>query len=257
MRGDDVVARVSGGEFMVLLPDLRAAADAPGLAQKLMRAITRSYAVEKTALTPTFSCGYAAFPEAGRDAETLMQNAHATLFHVRGGGKGGIAAYSESIRDDLETRVALEGGLRAALDQDEFVVQYQPVVGLRERRIVACEALVRWRRPDGGIVPPGRFIPLAEDSGLIVPLGAQVMRKACRQAADWSRGDPAPLNVSINLSPRQLHDPDLVATLQAALAAVGAAREPGRARAHREHARRRRRRRRGHPRAASRRSACA
>jgi diguanylate cyclase (GGDEF)-like protein/PAS domain S-box-containing protein len=218
VRGDDVVARVSGGEFMVLLLDLRGAADAPGLAHKLMRAITRPYTVEKTALTPTFSCGFATFPDAGRDAESLMQNAHATLFHVRGGGKGGIAAYSESIRDDLETRVALEGGLRAALDQDEFVVQYQPIVGLRERRIVGCEALVRWRRPDGGIVPPARFIPLAEDSGLIVPLGAQIMRKACRQAADWSRGDPAPLNVSINLSPRQLHDPDLVATLQAALA---------------------------------------
>ena len=218
VRGDDVVARVSGGEFMVLLPDLREAANAPGLAQKVLHAITRSYVVEKTPLTPSFSCGYATFPEAGRDAETLMQNAHATLFHVRGGGKGGIAAYSESIRDDLETRVALEGGLRAALEHDEFVVQYQPIVGVRERRIVACEALVRWRRPDGVIVPPGRFIPLAEDSGLIVPLGAQVMRKACRQAAGWSWGDPAPLNVSINLSPRQLHDPDLVATLQAALA---------------------------------------
>jgi EAL domain-containing protein (putative c-di-GMP-specific phosphodiesterase class I) len=147
-----------------------------------------------------------------------MQNVHATLFHVRGGGKGGIAAYSEGIRGDLEARIALEGGLRAALTRDEFVVHYQPIVGVRERRIVACEALVRWQRPDGGVVPPGRFIPLAEDSGLIVPLGAQVMRKACRQLADWSRGDAAPVNVSINLSPRQLHDPDLVATLQAALA---------------------------------------
>jgi diguanylate cyclase (GGDEF)-like protein/PAS domain S-box-containing protein len=218
VRGEDVVARVSGGEFMVLLADLRQAGDAAGLAQKVVGTITRSYVVEQTPLTPTFSCGYGCFPEAGRDAETLMQNVHATLFHVRGGGKGGIAAYSESIRDDLEARVALEGGLRAALAHDEFVVHYQPIVGLRERRIVACEALVRWRRPDGGIVPPARFIPLAEDSGLIVPLGAMVMRKACRQLADWSSGDPAPLSVSINLSPRQLHDPDLVATLQAALA---------------------------------------
>ena len=221
VRAEDTVARVSGGEFMVLLPDLRRAEDAPVVAQKVMRAIARPYVVEKTPLTPTFSCGYAASPEAGRDAETLMQNAHATLFHVRGSGKGGIAGYSESIRDDLETRIALEGGLRAALEHDEFVVQYQPIVGVRERRIVACEALVRWRRPDGGIVPPGRFIPLAEDTGLIVPLGAQVMRKACRQAAEWSGGDPAPLNVSINLSPRQLHDPDLVAGLQAALAGSG------------------------------------
>ena len=218
VRGDDVVARVSGGEFMVLLTDLREAGDAPGLAKKIVGAISRPYVVEGTALTPTFSCGYGCFPGAGRDADTLMQNVHATLFHVRGAGKGGIAAYSEGIRDDLETRVALEGGLRAALAQAEFVVQYQPIVGVRERRTVACEALVRWRRPDGVIVPPGRFIPLAEDSGLIVPLGAQVMRKACRQLAQWSAGDPAPLNVSINLSPRQLHDPELVATLQAALA---------------------------------------
>jgi diguanylate cyclase (GGDEF)-like protein/PAS domain S-box-containing protein len=218
VRGEDVVARVSGGEFMALLADLRDAGDAPRLAKKIVDAISRPYVVEGSSLTPTFSCGYATFPEAGRDADTLMQNVHATLFHVRGGGKGGIAAYSEGIRGDLEARIALEGGLRAALTRDEFVVHYQPIVGVRERRIVACEALVRWQRPDGGVVPPGRFIPLAEDSGLIVPLGAQVMRKACRQLADWSRGDAAPVNVSINLSPRQLHDPDLVATLQAALA---------------------------------------
>jgi diguanylate cyclase (GGDEF)-like protein/PAS domain S-box-containing protein len=221
VRGDDVVARVSGGEFKVLLADLRETADAPELAHKIMRAITRPYAVEGKEIAPTFSCGYATWPDAGRDAETLMQNAHATLYHVRQTSQGGIAAYSESIRDDLEARVALEGGLRAALEQDEFVVQYQPVVSLRERRIAACEALVRWRRLDGALVPPNRFIPLAEQTGLIVPLGAKVMNLACRQLAAWSRGDASPLAVSINLSPRQLHDPDLVATLEVALSAAG------------------------------------
>jgi EAL domain-containing protein (putative c-di-GMP-specific phosphodiesterase class I) len=173
----------------------------------------------------TTSIGICQFPEDGDDSETLMRNADIAMYRAKEQGRDGYALYNESLDPAAEGRLEVESDLRAAIEREEFVLFYQPVFNVEDGHVVAFEALVRWQHPERGLVSPGEFIPIAEDTGLILPLGEWVIRTACRQAKDWQdRGLPA-LPVAVNLSGYRFHRSDPCANISQVLDGTGLAPE--------------------------------
>ena len=222
-RPFDTVARLGGDEFTVLLEDVRDARDALPAGERIIDALRAPFTVLDCEVAMHASVGIADAGATAIDAEELLRRADVAMYRAKEHGKGRCEVYETGMRHVVAERLELKTALERALENDELVVHYQPIVSLRTDTIVSLEALVRWRHPSRGLVGPDVFIRLAEDTGLIVGVGHFVLESACRQARAWSLGFPehVRLEMSVNLSPRQLRSPGFVADLQAVLERTG------------------------------------
>ncbi len=204
-RSGDTVARFGGDEFAVVLADVGHIDDAVLVAEQLVERFNAPFAVFGQEIFVTFSVGITLYPLDGRDAETLMRNADSAMYVAKTAGRNCYRLYTASMTESAAERLALQTGLRRALDQDELVLYYQPQLELESGRIIGVEALVRWQHPEKGLISPAQFIPVAEETGLIVPLGEWVLRAACLQAKAWQeRG--IYMRMGVNLSARQFRE---------------------------------------------------
>ena len=207
----NTVSRLGGDEFVVVLGEVRRAEDSAAAARRIAEALAAPIVVGATEVRITASIGISVFPVDGNDVESLLKNADAAMFHAKEQGRDCSRFYTASLNERAVKRFSLETNLRKALERDEFIVYYQPKIDIASGRPSGMEALIRWRRPDGAIIPPGEFIPIAEETGLIVPIGDWVLRKACAQAMAWIMRGLGPLRLSVNLSAAQFRQPRLVA----------------------------------------------
>jgi diguanylate cyclase (GGDEF)-like protein len=219
LRRDETVARLGGDEFAVLIDDIDDADDAVHVAQRVAVSLRAPFSVGGRELFTSASVGIATGHDA---AEDLVRFADMAMYKAKKRGKGSFELFRAGMHTELLERLELEADIQHALDRDELELHYQPIIDLGSGRVVAGEALIRWRHPERGLVSPGEFIPVAEETGLILPIGDWVMEEACRQAAEWRRshGDAAPA-VTVNISGVQLERPELVAKLRHALLASG------------------------------------
>jgi diguanylate cyclase (GGDEF)-like protein/PAS domain S-box-containing protein len=206
VRGSDTVSRQGGDEFVVLLSEVTQAEDATITAVRMLQAVAASHKIDDRDLHINTSIGIAVYPEDGTDAETLIKNADTAMYHAKENGKRSYQFFKPSMNTRAVARQFIEESLRRALDRKEFAVHYQPKVNIQTGKITGAEALVRWTHPDRGEVPPTEFIPVAEDSGLILPIGKWVLREACQQARAWLDAGLIISTVSVNLSAMQFRD---------------------------------------------------
>lgn len=222
LREGDTIARMGGDEFTILLEDIGSAEDAAKAARKLLDALLQPIHVEAHELFVTASIGIALFPEDGDSAELLLKNADTAMYRAKEAGRNSYRLCTRAMNNRAAERLSIENALRRALDRQELVLHYQPLVRLEDGKVAGMEALLRWNRPEHGIVPPATFIGIAEETRMIIPIGAWVLREACRQAKLWQQQDPM-LRISVNLSPRQFQQGDLCDTVAAALEESGLA----------------------------------
>ena len=221
LRRSDTVARLGGDEFMVLLLGTSGEKAAARVAQKLIDVLRPPLRVEGHELTTSASIGIALFPHDGDDPETLLKNAANALSRAKEQGRNHYQFYTNDMNAVAFERLILESGLRKALEQGELVLHYQPKVSVADGSIRGVEALLRWQHPDLGMVAPAEFIPLAEETGLIVPIGAWVLRMACAQVSGWHRLGHGQLDLAVNISARQFQERNLVGTIAAAVSESG------------------------------------
>ncbi len=217
VRTVDTVARVGGDEFVVVLNDLNRESDITKVLPALLAAITQPMSVEGHALTVTGSIGISVYPRDGRDVATLLKNADTAMYRTKEAGCNGYRFYAQEMNADAIDRLRLENDLRNAVKGDELILYYQPQVDAVSGRIIAAEALLRWQHPQLGLVSPAAFIPLAEETGLIVPIGEWVLRRVCTQMRSWREAALPEVRVAVNLSPRQFRQSNIVAMIRAAV----------------------------------------
>lgn len=221
MGEGNTVARFGSDEFSFLLTRIKEAEDAARLAREFQMVLDRSFTVEGHDLYVTSSIGISLYPDDGHDAQGLLKSAGAALYRAKQGGGSNYQFYTADMNERALHRLALENQLRWALERDEFRVYYQPQVSIDTGQITGMEALVRWQHPELGLVSPAEFIPLSEDTGLVAPIGEWVLRTACAQTKLWQDCGFHNLHVSVNLSPRQFQQPDLVAVVSRLLRQTG------------------------------------
>jgi predicted signal transduction protein with EAL and GGDEF domain len=221
LREDDAVARFGGDEFVLVVENLSKSSDAAVVAEKVLACCAEPFVIDGRELNVTASIGVSVYPEDGTDAETLLKNADTAMYRAKDKGRGGHEFYAAQMNAQGTERLMLESGLRRALERNELELHYQPKMDLRTQRIVGVEALMRWRHPVLGMVSPAQFIPIAEETGLIVPMGLWALRTACAEARDWqSRGLP-PVQMSVNLSVRQFASDSLIEDIATTLHDTG------------------------------------
>ena len=223
LRETDLVARLGGDEFVVVLEGGGGAAEISGVAQKMLAAIGQPLTLQGCGLDVTGSIGIGVFPDDGEDAAALLKHADAAMYLAKERGKNNVQFYTAELADQAARQFAIETELRSALVRDELFLHYQPKIDIASGAMRSVEALVRWAHPQRGLVMPGDFIGLAEERGLIVPIGRWVMQAACRQMRDWRSAGLAAPSVAVNLSARQFASETLVADLLDALTAYGIA----------------------------------
>jgi len=221
LRETDTVARLGGDEFVVLAEDVHGSVPAVPLAQRILEALAQPHVLDGRECHVTASIGIANYPEDGSDTASLLKHADIAMYRAKEKGKNAFEFYTPQLNIHTVERLALEASLRHAIERDELVLHYQPKLDLATRRIVGVEALIRWQHPDLGFVPPGAFIPLAEETGLVVPIGEWVLRTACNQAQRWIAEGLAPLRVAVNISARQFVRDDLPLCIDQVLQATG------------------------------------
>jgi diguanylate cyclase (GGDEF)-like protein/PAS domain S-box-containing protein len=224
LRGGDTAARLGGDEFGILLEDVTDMREAAGVAERLIEALRPPFEIDGKTTFVYASVGIALSGDtAGQHAAELLRNADVAMFTAKRRGKGRYEFFEPDMHTAAVRRLELKAELEQALEGEQFFLHYQPAVDLASGRITGIEALVRWKHPEHGIVPPLDFIPLAEETGLILPIGRWVLREACKQAREWQLGYPVnpELSVGVNLSGRQLQDPSVVADVRAALEDTG------------------------------------
>ncbi len=224
VRDADTVARFGGDEFAVLLEDISTQADAARVAERILESLHASVDLDGQRVFVGASIGIA-IGDGSRGSEELMRDADLAMYMAKNAGKGRYELFEEEMHVQAQRRLQLEQELRRAVEERQFVLHYQPIVDLETGRIRDVEALVRWQREDGALVPPNEFIPLAEETGLIIPLGRWVLREACAQVAAWQQTLPGAgdLGVAVNISARQLGYGDVVADVARALGSSGLA----------------------------------
>jgi diguanylate cyclase (GGDEF)-like protein len=217
-REGDVVARRGGDEFIVLLPELDDLQEPARVAQKIVDAFARVFVLQEHELFISTSVGVSVFPHDGRDSETLIRNADLAMYRAKEAGRNRYNLYTPAMDVQASRRLALESGLRQALARGELLLYYQPKVNIRSGRIASIEALARWHHPEFGMVPPTQFIPMAEETGMIVSIGEWVLRTACAQNKAWQQAGFPPMRISVNFSPRQFQQFDLAEMVERVLA---------------------------------------
>src|SRR6185503_8057385 len=202
VRGGDIVSRLGGDEFAILLERIADARDSALVAERVQSALNEPMNIGGYVHVTTVSVGVALSSSAHEPPEYFLRSADMAMYRAKNSGRAKFEMFDRAMHAEALTRLQLETDLRAAFDRQEFFLEYQPIVALPEGRVVGVEALVRWRHAERGVVSPATFVPVAEDTGLIVPLGRWVLREACRQAHEWQQRfqGPRPLTLSVNLS---------------------------------------------------------
>jgi len=222
-RDQDTVARLGGDEFLIVLSDVKDIPDAAVAAERLMDAMTGGFVVQGHPLSVSCSLGISIFPEHGVDGETLIKNADAAMYSAKDNGRNNIQLFTDQMNAQAVERLALESSLRRALEKKELFLVYQPQMDVATGKITGLEALLRWQHPELGLVPPDRFIRIAENSGLIIPIGEWVLRAACSQARRWQdEGIPAVV-VAVNVSAVQFRQPGFCELIKRVLEETGLA----------------------------------
>jgi predicted signal transduction protein with EAL and GGDEF domain/DNA-binding response OmpR family regulator len=217
---EGTVARLGGDEFIVLLPDVAQAEDPAKVARRVLDAFREPFQVGSNEFFVSVSIGIGIFPQDGENAEDLLKNADAALYHAKDSGRNNFQFYSPALNDAAFRRLSLETSLRKAIERNEFILYYQPQVHARDGKLIGVEALIRWNHPDLGLVYPGQFVPLAEETGLIQAIDDWVLRQACIQSRAWLDAGLPQIHVAVNLSGSQFHRKDLLERVDAALGAV-------------------------------------
>src|SRR6185369_3805775 len=212
MRQGDVLSRVAGDEFAVLLDDVSGEDEACSVATRIQQALAISFNLFGQEVYVTMSIGIALGPGQGEQMSDILRDAETAMHHAKERGKARYEVFGRDMHGQVMSRLKMETDLRHACERDELFVDYQPIVSLQDRTLIGFEALVRWRHPEFGLVPPKDFIPVAEETGQILTIGQVVLESACRQARYWQESYPAapPLFVSVNLSVKQFNQPGLV-----------------------------------------------
>src|SRR5581483_7729309 len=209
VRVTDTVARVGGDEFVVIVEDLESTANAMEIAFKILERVVQPYSVDGHQLHISASIGVSVFPDDGDDADTLTRNADKAMYRAKELGRNNVQLFTVEMNERYRSRLMFEAGFRRALEQRDFVVHYQPIYSATQQRVAGAEALVRSNDPQRGLVYPDEFIPAAEESRMIIPLGAWVLKSACEQLRSWHAEGFGHMHVSVNLSVRQFHQRDL------------------------------------------------
>ncbi|HEX5802799.1 MAG TPA: EAL domain-containing protein [Azospira sp.] len=223
VRDVDTVCRLGGDEFVILLGAIGTTDDAVMVAERIVNGLARPLEVMGHALRATTSIGIALFPEDGRDAQTLMKNADTAMYTAKSRGRDNFQFFSAAMNEAATSFFRMEQRLRRAVEQREFVLHFQPQVDISQHRVCGLEALVRWQDPEIGLIPPVEFIPVAEETGLILELGEWVLREACRQLRAWHDDGWPQVPVAVNLSPRQFQQSGLVERVRRILDETGVA----------------------------------
>ena len=223
VRDSDTVSRQGGDEFVVLLADVEHAEAAGYSAAKILAALAEKHCIAEHDLQVTSSIGISVFPGDGEDAETLLKNADAAMYHAKESGRNNYQFFKQAMNDRVVERQLLESSLRQAVARQEFFLHYQPKVNLETGAITGAEALIRWMHPVRGLLYPEQFIPIAEDSGLIVPIGQWMLREACGQAQAWQNAGLSPTPIAVNISAVEFRSANFLANLSDILRDTGLA----------------------------------
>ena len=222
VRETDTVARLGGDEFTVILPDLQKAHDVEQVVRQILDRLSKPYQIDGTEVFASGSVGITLYPDDGKDAETLLKNSDTAMYRAKYDGRNTFRFFTAKMNAEALESVKLENQLRHAVDRGEFVLHYQPIIDLASGRVAGAEALLRWNHPIDGIVSPIKFIPLAEETGLIVPIGDWVFSAACDQIREWHDNGLKSLHLSVNLSPRQCREITFGKTFEDTLRTSGA-----------------------------------
>lgn len=217
----DIVARLGGDEFVVLLGKTKSAEDGANVAARIAEAVRAPYVLAGTEVSITTTIGISVYPHDGRDSETLMKHADIAMYHAKENGKDGYQFYSEAIHEKVLTRFALETDLKQALEQDQLSIVFQPKMSMKSDEVVGVEVLARWDHPTRGTIPPSEFIPLAEETGLIIQLGAWALKRACESMQRWVDEGVLRCPIAINCSPIQFDRGSIIGSIDDALNASG------------------------------------
>jgi diguanylate cyclase len=206
VRSSDTLSRQGGDEFVVLLPEVTQAKDAAICAKKILAILKTPHVIGRHVLGVSGSIGISIYPDDGLDLETLIKNAETAMYQAKEHGRNHYEFFEREMSIRAVERQSIEEGLLSALERREFKLQYQPKINLKTGAITGAEALIRWQHPERGLVPPLQFVPIAEDSGLIVPIGRWVLREACRQVRAWQDAGLPPVSVAVNISAVEFQD---------------------------------------------------
>ncbi|MFK5893353.1 MAG: EAL domain-containing protein, partial [Pseudomonadota bacterium] len=211
-RKSDIVSRIGGDEFTVILPNLHSNESAALIAQKIITAVAKPVQVGKNTIHVGASIGISIYPQDGKNMEILSKHADIAMYHVKESGRNGFQYFDHSMFEQSQKRLVMEDAIRKALEKDQFELYYQPKINIKNGKITGAEALIRWNDPEKGLIPPFEFIPLAESSGLIIPMGEWIIRQACKQLKQWQHDKTIEINhyrLAINLSPLQFQQNNL------------------------------------------------
>lgn len=221
LASEDTVSRLGGDEFSILLPNIQSRDEATAVAKHILHTLEKPIFIKGYEISISASIGIAFFPENGLNADTLLKHADRAMYRVKSSGKKNFTIYAQPKDDHSEGKLILENDLRKGLERNEFVVYYQPKVNMKTGSVSGAEALVRWIHPEKGLISPGDFIPLAEETGLIISIGEFVLREAAKQCVKWQTATETPISISVNLSTRQFLQPTLVNDIEKIIKETG------------------------------------
>lgn len=221
IREGDTVSRLGGDEFIMLFPDITSPGDISRIAKKILESLTNVFELNDTEVYVTASIGISIFPENGDNVEILVKNADAAMYYAKEQGRNNYQFYGSAINASVLEKIRMQGNLRKALAQNEFILHYQPQVNLSSGKIVGAEALIRWQHPDHGLLGPQEFIPLAEDNGLISPIGDFLIFTSCAQNKAWQEAGFPPIHMAVNISTYQFIQKGFIKKLSGLLEEIG------------------------------------